>query len=191
MRIVLIGPPGSGKGTQAARLEDKYNLTHLSTGEILRNEIRDDTKLGRQAKVFMDKGQLVPDAILLEMMENRLQQPDLQSGYLLDGFPRTIPQAEGLSALLDKLNSSLDCAISIYADEEELVKRLILRGKDSGRSDDTPEVIRDRQRVYWKLTAPVLDFYRNKGLLYEIDGIGTIDDVFSRIVEVVEKACLK
>ncbi len=187
MRIVLMGPPGAGKGTQAALLENKYNLIHLSTGEILRKEIKEDSSLGHQAKTFMDKGQLVPDTLLLEMMERRLKNPDCDGGYLLDGFPRTIPQAEGLAVSLDKLDLSLDYAISLFADELELVYRLVLRGKNSGRSDDTPDVIRDRQHIYWEHTAPVLDFYRSKGLLKEIDGIGSIDEVFTRIVDVVEK----
>jgi adenylate kinase len=121
------------------------------------------------------------------MMERRLKNPDCDGGYLLDGFPRTIPQAEGLAVSLDKLDLSLDYAISLFADELELVYRLVLRGKNSGRSDDTPDVIRDRQHIYWEHTAPVLDFYRSKGLLKEIDGIGSIDEVFTRIVDVVEK----
>jgi len=135
----------------------------------------------------MDKGQLVPDTILLEMMEHRLQQPECLAGYLLDGFPRTIPQAEGLKTLLTKLNMSLDVALSIYANEEELINRLVIRGKDSGRSDDTPGVIRDRQKIYWEHTAPVIEFYRKGGLLKEVDGIGTIQEVFNRIIDVLEQ----
>ncbi len=186
MRILLMGPPGAGKGTQAKLLEDKYNLIHLSTGDILRNEIQKNTTLGQEARLFMDKGELVPDHILLYMMEHRLQEPDCTRGFLLDGFPRTIPQAEGLSDILKKLDLQLDHAISIYADEDELVNRLVLRGKDSGRSDDTPEVIRDRQQVYWKHTAPLLDHYSKEKTLREVNGIGSIEEVFNRILGVME-----
>ncbi len=189
MRIVLIGPPGAGKGTQASLMEEKYHIIHLSTGEILRREIQRKTTLGNQAKVFIDKGQLVPDKLLLELMEQRLRKPDCERGYLLDGFPRTIPQAIGLNNILRHLSTRLDLVISLTANEDELVNRLVLRGRNSGRSDDTPDVIRDRQKVYWEQTAPLLEFYREQGILHEVDGIGTINDVFSRIVEVMDALC--
>ena len=160
MRIILMGPPGVGKGTQAKNIVEKFGILHLSTGDILRAEVGGNTDLGKKAKVFMDAGKLVPDELLLNMMENRLQQEDCKNGYLLDGFPRTIPQAEGLESILNKINHKIDYVISLTADEIELVKRLVLRGKESGRSDDTEEVIKERQQVYWKLTAPLLDFYR-------------------------------
>lgn len=186
MRIILMGPPGVGKGTQAKNVVEQYGIVHLSTGDILRAEVDNNTKLGKKAKAFMEAGQLVPDELLLNMMENRLQQDDCKNGYLLDGFPRTIPQAEGLESILNKIDHAIDYVISLTADEDELVKRLVLRGEESGRSDDTEEVIKERQQVYWQLTAPLLDFYRTRGLLYEVDGLGTIPEITQRILNVLE-----
>lgn len=186
MRIILMGPPGVGKGTQAKNIVDKFKIIHLSTGDILRAEVGRDTKLGREAKQFMDEGKLVPDELLLNMMENRLQEKDCKKGYLLDGFPRTIPQAEGLESILNKINHKIDYVISLTADETELVNRLVLRGKESGRSDDTEEVIRERQQVYWQLTSPLSDFYRERKLLHEVNGLGTIAEITNRILKIME-----
>lgn len=177
-----MGPPGVGKGTQADRIKVHFDILHLSTGDILREETSQETKLGIEAKKFMDRGELVPDHLLLEMMEHRLQQEDCNNGYLLDGFPRTIPQADGLDLIIKKIGAKLDAVVSLTADQEELVNRLVLRGKESGRSDDTPDVIRQRQIVYWNQTAPLLDYYRNKGLLLEVDGMGEIDEITKRII---------
>ena len=186
MRIILMGPPGVGKGTQANNIVEKFNIIHLSTGDILRAEVGGNTELGNKAKEFMNAGKLVPDELLLNMMENRLQQEDCRKGYLLDGFPRTIPQAEGLETILNKIHHKIDYVISLTADETELVNRLVLRGKESGRSDDTEEVIRKRQQVYWELTSPLLDFYRERNLLEEVNGLGTISEITSRILKVLE-----
>jgi adenylate kinase len=181
-----MGPPGVGKGTQAKNIVDKFGILHLSTGDILRAEVSGNTELGRKAKEYMDAGKLVPDELLLNMMENRLQQKDCKKGYLLDGFPRTIPQAAGLESILNKINHKVDYVISLTADETELVNRLVLRGKESGRSDDTEEVIRERQQVYWELTSPLLNFYRERKLLKEVDGLGTISEITNRILKVLE-----
>ncbi len=186
MRIILIGPPGVGKGTQANRVVGKFGIIHLSTGAMLRAAIGDNTNLGKKAKEFMDAGQLVPDELLLIMMENRLQQKDCKNGYLLDGFPRTIPQAEGLELILKKINHSINYVINLKADETELVNRLVLRGKEAGRSDDIKEVIKERQHVYWKLTSPLLNFYSERKLLIEVDGLGTISEITNRIFKVLE-----
>ena len=182
MKLVFIGPPGAGKGTQATLIKTHYKIVHLSTGDILREEIDSKTQLGKNAKNFMKEGKLVPDDLLLEMMNNRLRQPDCKNGYLLDGFPRTLPQAEGLDAILLELNQTLDKAINITADNEELVRRLILRGKRSGRDDDSPAIIRKRQQVYWDQTAPLIEYYEKKGLLVEINGLGDIAEITNRII---------
>jgi adenylate kinase len=186
MRIILMGPPGVGKGTQANRIVDRFEIIHLSTGDIHRAEVSGSTGLGKKAKEFMDTGQLVPDELLLEMMEKRLQQKDCKKGYLLDGFPRTIPQAEGLESILNKIQHKIDYVISLTADKTELVNRLVLRGKESGRSDDTEEVIKERQQVYWTLTSPLLNFYRERKLLVEVNGLGTISEITNRILKVLE-----
>ncbi|MFC1527820.1 adenylate kinase [Candidatus Neomarinimicrobiota bacterium] len=186
MRIILMGPPGVGKGTQATNIVEKFGILHLSTGDILRAEVGSNTELGKKAQEFMDVGKLVPDELLLNMMENRLQQSDCNKGYLLDGFPRTIPQAEGLESILNKINHKIDYVISLTANENELVNRLVLRGKESGRSDDTEEVIRERQQVYWELTSPLSDFYRERNLLKEVDGLGTISEITNRIFKAME-----
>ena len=186
MKLLIMGPPGVGKGTQAQIIQNELNIAHLSTGEILRKEIADETKIGLIAKKYIDKGQLVPDKVLLNIISDRIIMPDCNNGYLLDGFPRTIEQATGLEDIMIALYHTLDMAISLTADEEELVNRLIKRGIDSGRSDDTHEVIRKRQKIYWEQTAPLLDFYNNKGLLKNIDGVGTINEITKRILKVLK-----
>lgn len=186
MKLVLLGPPGVGKGTQAANIKEHYNIVHLSTGDILRAEVKAKTELGKKAFSFMDAGQLVPDELLLQMMEQRLQQDDCAAGYLLDGFPRTIPQAEGLEKLMANLGHKLDAVVSLTADEQELINRLVLRGKTSGRSDDTIEVITQRQEVYRKQTEPLLKFYSERKSLKEVDGIGEISEITNRILEVLK-----
>ena len=185
MKLILLGPPGVGKGTQAARLKNHFDIIHLSTGEILRGEMAKSSSVGIQARQFIDAGNLVPDEILLKMMNNRLREDDCEKGYILDGFPRTIPQAEGLDNLMNELEHQLNAVISITADQEELVKRLVLRAIDSGRSDDTESVIQERQRVYWNQTSPLINYYTNKNLLKSIDGLGSIEEITERILKVL------
>ena len=189
MRIILLGPPGVGKGTQALKLKELYKIIHLSTGEILRNEIELATKIGLIAKSYMDQGKLVPDTILLKLMKIRLERKDCKSGYLLDGFPRTIPQAIGLDKILDTINQKLNAVVSLTADKDELIKRLIKRGKDSGRSDDTIEIIRKRQTIYWEQTAPLLEYYSKSDSLYNINGMGTINNITDRIINTLGEKC--
>jgi len=183
MRLILLGPPGVGKGTQAIRLKQFFDIIHLSTGEILRNEVASKSEIGKEAKTFMDEGKLVPDSVLLKMMEIRLSSADCTSGYLLDGFPRTIPQAEGLDKILKKLNHQLSAVISLTADKDELLNRLVLRGKESGRSDDTPEVIEKRQIIYWEQTAPLLRYYSKSNTVHDVNGMGAIADITDRITK--------
>ena len=178
-----MGPPGAGKGTQAKILSDKYNLVHLSTGDILRTEIANQTNIGLDAKNYMNQGLLVPDEVLLSMMENTLTNLK-ESGIILDGFPRTIPQAEGLDAIFKKLDLNIDMVINISVDKEILINRLIKRAEDSGRSDDTKEVIVNRQNVYLELTAPLLEFYKNE--VINVDGDGTIEEVTQRVLAAIQ-----
>ena len=178
-----MGPPGAGKGTQAKILSDKYNLMHLSTGDILRNEIDNQTSIGLDAKHYMDQGLLVPDKVLLSMMEKTLTNLK-ESGIILDGFPRTIPQAEGLDIIFKKLNLNIDIVINIYVDKDILINRLIKRSEGSGRSDDTKEVIVNRQNVYLELTAPLLEFYKNE--VINVDGDGTIEEVTQRVLAAIQ-----
>ena len=186
MKLLIMGPPGVGKGTQAKILKTEFSIAHLSTGEILRKEIAGESEVGIIAKHHIDKGQLVPDKVLLNIIRDRITMSDCSNGYLLDGFPRTIEQAIGLEDIMISLDHALDMAISLTADEEELINRLKKRGVDSGRSDDTANIISKRQKIYWEQTAPLLDFYNNKGLLKNIDGIGTIDEITKRILKVLK-----
>ena len=186
MRLILLGPPGVGKGTQAKRLKEYFNIIHLSTGDILRGEIESDSAIGREAQSFMDAGKLVPDNILLKIMEHRLAKKDCSPGYLLDGFPRTIPQAKGLDYILKVIHHQLNAVISLTANEKELINRLVLRGVNSGRSDDTPEVIQRRQTIYWEQTAPLLEYYKKKDLVKDVNGIGTIPEITEQIIQVLK-----
>jgi len=186
MRLILLGPPGVGKGTQAKRLKEYFNIIHLSTGDILRGEIESDSAIGREAQSFMDAGKLVPDNILLKIMEHRLARKDCSPGYLLDGFPRTIPQAKGLDYILKVIHHQLNAVISLTANEKELINRLVLRGVNSGRSDDTPEVIQRRQTIYWEQTAPLLEYYKKNDLVKDVNGIGTIPEITEQIIQVLK-----
>ena len=186
MKLLIMGPPGVGKGTQASHIKSKLNIAHLSTGDILRTEIEKKTDTGVQAKLYMDAGKLVPDRVLLDIIQDRIKNPDCDGGYLLDGFPRTLPQAVGLEKIMESINHALDRVISLTADEGELVERLIKRGAESGRSDDTPDVIRNRQKIYWEQTAPLLDFYQKKGILKDVDGLGEISEITERILTVLK-----
>ena len=185
MRFIFIGPPGVGKGTQAKRICDHFGIVHLSTGDILRDEISNNSSVGQSAKIFIDAGKLVPDDVLLNMMSGRLTQDDCINGYCLDGFPRTIAQAEGLEHILSDLNQSIDAVVSIAAEEEELINRLVLRGITSGRTDDTSEIIRQRLEVYTKQTEPLIAFYEKLNMVKTIDGVGEINDITERILKTV------
>tara|TARA_Y100000590_G_C15339644_1_gene870948 strand:+ start:142 stop:687 length:546 start_codon:yes stop_codon:yes gene_type:complete len=181
-----MGPPGVGKGTQANIIKDKYDISHLSTGEILRNEIELKSGIGAIAKQYIDDGLFVPDEILIKIIENNILDVRCNNGYILDGFPRNLQQVENLNQLLIELDHTIDIAINLKADENELMKRLIKRSKDSGRSDDKIEIISKRQKVYWEQTAPIIQYYKRTGILIEVNGIGTIAEITGRITEVIK-----
>ena len=185
MRIVLLGAPGSGKGTQAALLVDEFNLPHISTGVLLRTAVTEGTELGLKAKAVMDRGELVSDDIMLGLIEDRLGKPDTATGCILDGYPRNIAQAEALTSMLVRMEKPVDLAIQIDVDTEMVVSRIALRAAEEGRSDDTEEVVRNRMRVYSEQTAPVVNFYQDQGVLTRVLGEGSIEEVFQRIVGVI------
>ncbi|RUM88437.1 MAG: adenylate kinase [Thermodesulfatator sp.] len=212
MNIVFLGPPGAGKGTQAKRIIEKYGIPQISTGDMFREHLSKGTELGKKAKEYMEKGQLVPDEIVLSMVEERLKQPDCEKGFILDGFPRTVPQAEALDEMLAKWGKKIDYAIAIEVPDEELVKRLTGRrtckncgmmyhiifkppkvegkcdacgGELYQRPDDNEETVRNRLKVYHESTAPLIDYYEKKGVLHRVDGMGSIDEIFERIVKIL------
>jgi adenylate kinase len=185
VRVVLLGPPGAGKGTQAQVIAGRFGIPAISTGDIFRANVSGQTELGQQAKIYMDAGDLVPDEITVGMVKDRLAEPDAKAGFLLDGFPRTIGQAEQLRDSLADLGHRLDCVLELVVDEEELVRRLsgrrvVIDGKPVQRDDDKPETIRHRLEVYREQTAPVAGFYESAGLLSRIDAIGEVEEVTDR-----------
>lgn len=179
MNIILFGPPGAGKGTQAKKLQNEYNIPHLSTGDIFRAAIKNETPLGVKVKSILDSGELVPDQTVVDLVADELRKEKYQDGYILDGFPRTVVQAKAFDAFLDKNNDDLDAFISLSVPEDELIKRILSRGE--GRTDDTEEKIRTRLNVYHKETEPVIKHYKKQNKVQEIDGIGTIEEIFERI----------
>jgi adenylate kinase len=182
MRLVLVGPPGAGKGTQAARLADKYGIPAISTGDIFRANVKGETELGREAQGYMSKGALVPDEVTNAMVRDRLAQDDVAAGFLLDGYPRNPDQAVELEGMLAEHGAELDAVVEITADSDEVTRRLISRAEIEGRADDSEDVIRKRLAVYAESTAPVTAYYEGRGLLVRVDGIGDIDAVTERLV---------
>jgi adenylate kinase len=185
MRLLLLGAPGSGKGTQAARLKDSLGVPHISTGDLLRAEVAAGSKLGLEAKEVMARGELVSDAILLGMLEDRFSRADTVGGFILDGYPRNLAQADALDKLLARIGQPMDFAVQLEVPVELLVERIAGRAKAEGRADDNPESVRKRLQVYEDQTAPVIDFYRQHGQLTVVDGVGELDAVFARIIEAI------
>jgi adenylate kinase len=183
MRLLLIGPPGAGKGTQASKLSEVFGIPAISTGDIFRENVKNETPLGLEAKSFMDSGAYVPDSLTNKLVRDRLKNADCANGFLLDGYPRTSDQVDELDDILSETNGSLDAVIQLTADTEEVVRRLAKRAIEQGRSDDTEDVIRNRMAVYEEQTAPLITMYAARGFLIMVDGLGEIEEVTSRIVE--------
>jgi adenylate kinase len=187
LNLILFGPPGAGKGTHSSRLVEKYKLAHISTGDIFRSEMGNKTELGMKAKSYMEKGELVPDQIVLDMLFSVMDRYKDAKGFVFDGFPRTLVQADKFDEMLNARKMPVSMVVSLEVDDEELIRRLVKRGLESGRSDDTEEVIRQRLEVYNKQTKPLLDYYKKKNLLHSIHGIGTIDDIFVDVCSMITK----
>ena len=181
MKLILLGAPGAGKGTQAKYICEKFGIPQISTGDMLRAQVKAGTALGLEAKKHMDSGGLVPDAVIIGMVKERLKEADCKNGYLFDGFPRTVPQAEALTQMLDRRGTPLDIVIELRVPDAEVIRRMTQRG----REDDRDEVVAERIRSYWNQTRPLLDFYEKIGLVESVDGLGSPDEVFSRIKRLV------
>ncbi|NBL65498.1 adenylate kinase [Flavobacterium sp. NST-5] len=187
INIVLFGKPGAGKGTQAEFLKEKYNLTHLSTGDIFRFNIKNETELGKLAQTYMDKGDLVPDEVTIKMLQSEVEKNPNSKGFLFDGFPRTLSQAEALDTFLESKNEKITATVALEADDEILVKRLLERGKTSGRADDQDESkIRNRYQEYNEKTAPLMDYYKAQNKFHAVDGIGSIAEITDRLSKVID-----
>ena len=182
MRIVLLGAPGSGKGTQAARLKAELGIAHISTGDLLRAAVKAGTPLGLRAKAVMDAGRLVSDEIVLAMLEERLAAPDTHAGFILDGYPRNLAQADALDQLLKRIGQPLDAVLKLNVPDADIIKRTEIRFRAEGRADDDPDTVRRRLQVYAEQTAPVADYYAQRGLLTEVDGVGAIEEIFARLL---------
>ncbi len=186
LNVVIFGPPGSGKGTQSENIIKKYNLAHISTGDLLRAEISGHTQLGTIAKSFIDKGELVPDETIIGMIDNKIESLVGNKGVIFDGFPRTVEQAKALDELLADYKSNVSVMINLEVPKEELVDRLLKRGETSGRSDDNLETIEKRISVYEEQTKPVIDFYKKKNVYKSVEGVGSIDSIFGCIAEAID-----
>ncbi len=189
LNLVLFGPPGAGKGTQSEKIIRRYNLVHLSTGDLLRSQIAAGTELGLRAKQLMDQGLLVPDEVVIGMIDHKLRENQSVAGFIFDGFPRTVPQAEALDQLLAEYNTQITTMVALVVDDEELIRRLLKRGETSGRPDDRDEATaRRRVNVYNSETKPVADYYSQQHKYTVIDGIGEIDDIFQSICQKIEES---
>lgn len=184
MRIILFGPPGAGKGTQAKLLEESLQVPQLSTGDMFRSAIKNQTPLGIKVKAIMDSGKLVSDEVVVEMVQETIAKPEYASGYILDGFPRTVAQAEAFDSLLANRCEKVEAFVAMEVPEEELVNRLVNRGQ--GREDDSPEKIKVRLKVYDQETAPVMEHYRKKGMFKSVNGLGTIDEIQQRLIKAIK-----
>lgn len=188
MNLILLGPPGAGKGTQAKRLEEAYGIKQLSTGEMLREAVASGSDLGREAKRIMDAGDLVPDSVMVRMISERVDMPDCRNGFILDGFPRTVAQAQALDAMLAEKGLAIDHVIEFKVDEDAMVKRILKRAAEEGRSDDNEETLRKRMEVYRRQTAPIIPHYRAKGALKTVDGMASMDAVTHALTGIVGAA---
>mgnify|MGYP000359389201 FL=1 len=186
-RFLLIGPPGAGKGTQAARLAESYGIPAISTGDIFRFNVKNETELGKQAKAYMDRGEYVPDSLTNDLVRDRLSQADAADGFLLDGYPRTADQVAELDDILAEKSQHLDAVVMLSADVDEVVRRLLNRAIEQGRADDTEDVIRHRLEVYEEQTAPLISVYAARDLVITVDGLGEVSDVTARIVDALNK----
>ncbi|MEY4397477.1 MAG: hypothetical protein RLZ53_53 [Actinomycetota bacterium] len=181
-RLLLIGPPGAGKGTQAVKLAETFGIPAISTGDIFRENVKNETELGKQAKAFMDRGEYVPDSLTNALVRDRLTWDDAGNGFLLDGYPRTEDQVNELDEILNDAGQSLNAVVLITADTDEVVRRLLNRAQEQGRADDTEDVIRRRLEVYAEQTAPLINIYSHRNLVAEVDGLGAVDEVTGRIL---------
>ena len=187
MNVVIFGAPGSGKGTQSEKLIEKYGLHHISTGEVLRDHIARQTPVGQIAQTYISKGQLIPDSLMIKILEDIVDnEPKAKGGVILDGFPRTIPQAEALKKFMEQRGDEIHHVIGLEVPEDELIDRMIKRGQQTGRADDNPETIKNRLKVYHESTTPLRDYYIKEGKYRQINGIGSVDDIFAEIAKAID-----